>query len=915
VTLQIGRRLRWLVRLACQRPWTTVLTAALLAVVSVLYALTTLTFATSTRALLPANKPYIERYVQYDREFGELDDLAIVVEASSLQEATVYAGRLVRELRAARVPLARVAYRIDPKQFEGRALLYLGLDRLREIRERIFDYQDFMQDFAARPTLDQLVGGVATQIAQAFVGGFLDLGLSESKGALDLKFIHDLVTQISTRLDHPAPYRSQWGALFSVDGDSAGAGYFLSDDQRLLFILAEPGSEAGSFTSNRAAIEGVRTTVARLKLEFPDVNVGVTGKPALSNDEMTAAFSDSQRATYLAFGLTLALLLGAFLKMGKPLVMLVVLVLSLCWAIGAATLVIGHLSLFSVMFISIVIGIGIDYGIYFLFRYEEERFLGRNLKEAIEITAARTGPGMLLGAATAAVTFYVLLLTDFRGVQELGFISGTAILLAWVAMMTVFPATLVLLDRRHADRPRGTVPRAIALESMHVPLVDRITGHPRTVLAVAAVLTLAATLGLGWVQFDYNLLNLQAEGTESVTWEKKILAMSGRSGFAALSSADTLEELRRKQEAFRRLKTVSEVDSALLLIPDQQVEKQKVIADFAPIVVPVRVNRPMRLELDRLIAALETLKRRFDVAAGEAPPGDSQRELTRTAEDIGRLVLKLRQSDAETATAALELLQRQVYRDFVTSFQRLQANLSPRTVGLADVPPEIKRKFVSAGGRFLLQIHPAVDIWDRDGAARFVADLRSVDPAVTGTPIITHEAILLMERAYKQATLYAILVVSALTALVLRRVRQTLLALLPLALGLLWTMGLMYVFDLKFNLGNVFGLPLILGAAAEYGLNIVMRYIEGREHGGPLVARSTIMGVLVSGLTTIVGFGSLMLAHHRGIHGLGLLLTLGTAASLIAALIVLPVLLRLGQHGRTPVAGRPEPRPEPTPAR
>src|SRR4030095_5083255 len=122
------------------------------------------------------------------------------------------------------------------------------------------------------------------------------------------------------------------------------------------------------------------------------------------------------------------------------------------------------------------------------------------------------------------------------------------------------------------------------------------------------------------------------------------------------------------------------------------------------IVAPVRVNRPMRLELDRLIAALETLKRRFDVAAGEAPPGDTQRELTRTAEDIGRLVIKLRQTDPETAVASLELLQRQIYRDFVTSFQRLQANLTPRTIGLDDVPPEIRRKFVSAGGRLLVQI-------------------------------------------------------------------------------------------------------------------------------------------------------------------------------------------------------------------
>ena len=67
----------------------------------------------------------------------------------------------------------------------------------------------------------------------------------------------------------PAPYQSPWGALFSVGGDSAGAGYFLSDDQRLLFILAEPESEKGSFTGDRAAIEGIRGAVARLKARVP----------------------------------------------------------------------------------------------------------------------------------------------------------------------------------------------------------------------------------------------------------------------------------------------------------------------------------------------------------------------------------------------------------------------------------------------------------------------------------------------------------------------------------------------------------------------------------------------------------------------------------------------------------------------
>jgi hopanoid biosynthesis associated RND transporter like protein HpnN len=890
----IGRPLRALVRIACARPVATVLLAVILAVLSVVYALEYLTFATSTRSLLPPGQPYVERYTQYEREFGDLDNIAIVVEAPSLPEATIYANRLVRQLRADNVPLKRIAYRIDPKQFEGRGLLYLSKERLTNIREAIFDYQDFMEAFAARPTLDQLADGMATQIATAFVSNFIDLGLSEGKGAADLRFVQDLVALITSRLERPGPYKSPFGTLFAVEAaDNPGAGYFLSEDQRLLFILAEPESQRGSFTGDQRAIEGIRGVIASLKRDFPDVAVGVTGKPALQNDEMVAAFRDSERATVLAFALTLGLLLVAFVRVGKPVLMLLVLVTSLCWSIGIATLVIGHLSLFSVMFISIVIGIGIDYGIYFLFRYEEELFLGRNLKEAIEITAARSGPGMLLGAVTAAGTFYVLWFTDFRGVRELGFIAGTALILAWLAMMTVFPATLVLLDRRHAGRPAGTIPRALALERVHVPFVERLVAYPKTVLVMAVALTAVSAWGLRYIQFDYNLLNLQASGTESVVWERRILTTAGRSGFTALASADSLDELRRKSTTFRALASVSEVDSVLLLIPENQPEKLKIIADFAPLVAPVRVGRSTPVDPARLAGSLETLKRRFDIAANEAPEGDVQAKLKLVAEDIGRLIVKIRKTDLQTSEPALTHLQNQIYRDFVRSFQRLQGNLAPKPIGLADVPQELRAKFISDGGRFLLQIHPAVDIWDREGARRFVTDLRSVDPDVTGTPVITYEALGLMERAYRQGTVYAILLVSLVTALTLRRTRETVLALLPLGLGLMWAFGLMYFFGLKFNMGNVFGLPLILGAAAEYGLNIVLRFMEGRDHGGPLIARSTMMAVLVSGLTTIVGFGSLMIADHRGIFGLGLLLTLGTATSLVASLVILPVLLRM----------------------
>jgi predicted RND superfamily exporter protein len=156
-----------------------------------------------------------------------------------------------------------------------------------------------------------------------------------------------------------------------------------------------------------------------------------------------------------------------------------------------------------------------------------------------------------------------------------------------------------------------------------------------------------------------------------------------------------------------------------------------------------------------------------------------------------------------------------------------------------------------------------------------------------------------------EGTLYALVVVSAAAALILRSVRGTILSLAPLALGVLWALGLMHVFGLRFNMANVWAMPLIIGIAAEFGLNMYVRFMEGRETHGPTLARSTVMGVLLNGLTTMAGFASLLVARHQGIFGLGLLLTIGAAVSLIASLAVLPVLFEL--FGAAPPGARPLP--------
>jgi predicted RND superfamily exporter protein len=115
----------------------------------------------------------------------------------------------------------------------------------------------------------------------------------------------------------------------------------------------------------------------------------------------------------------------------------------------------------------------------------------------------------------------------------------------------------------------------------------------------------------------------------------------------------------------------------------------------------------------------------------------------------------------------------------------------------------------------------------------------------------------------------------------------------------------MHVAGLSFNLANVWGLPLIIGTSAEFGLNVTLRYREGVAAGSALFPRSAVLAVLLNGLTTICGFGSLMVARHQGIFGLGLLLTVGTAAGLATSLIVLPALLRLVERARLTAAASP----------
>jgi uncharacterized protein len=876
---------RWLlalVRLSTARPWATVAVALVLTAAAVAGMSLALTFQTSNLRLLPATAPYAARYAEYLRDFGELNDIVVVVQAPSPDEATRYVDRLVAELGRGPVDESRLTYRVDPASLQGRALLYLPVERLTELRDQVLDYEELIEAYAARPTLARLLEGVNERLGRAIASHFMDFGLEPSGGG-DTRFLELVLEQMAARLDGSTPaYRSPWESLADGAGTPGAPRYFFSRDARYVFLFVETRRELGVFADSRSTVEALRGAIGALRGEFPHIEAGVTGSPAISNDEMMTAFADSKTAGIVATVATLGLVLAAFRQVAAPLLMFGTLAVSQAWTLGIVTLVVGHLNIFSVMFVSIVIGIGIDYGIYVLFRVREQTALGASTQAALEVAAHRTGPGILLGALTGAGAFFVLTLTEFRGIREFGLISGIAVLMAFLAMLTLFPALLVLLDRhgRAAPPPPGPLEPPVGRRLL------ALLSAPRWILTGAAILTALTLVSARQVRFDDNMLRLQAHGVESVRWEQRMLTGARRSGVAALATAGSLDELRSKAEAFARLPSVSRIDSILTVLPDRQPDKLPLIRALATMLGPLRVSPPPALAPAELRGPAESLARRLTLAVREAP--EPRPDLLRLHALADQLRRGLRGGVDPGARTSLAALQSELAVDFERQLQRLQANLDARTVGPEDVPPAVRRRHVGASGGFLLRIQPAVDIWQHAGAERFVGELRTVDPEVTGAPVITFESIRLMKRSYLQGTVYAMLLVLTIIALMFGNVRDTLVAFVPLVLGLGWTLGLMPLAGLSFDLANVWALPLLIGTGAEYGVTLVARLREARATGTPALARSTVLAVLINGLTTIAGFGSLLVAHHRGIFGLGLLLTIGAATTLVAALVVLP---------------------------
>ncbi len=869
-------------RLVHRAPRLLVCGALLLTLVSALAAVFFLRLDSDQDKLVSQDLPYQKQYLASLKNFGDQEYLYVVIEAdgsyASRRQAERFADRMAERLRAHPELIRAIHYRITADDLGDKALYFAPLEEVESLAG--------MAAALGPQAAAWLADGRLTRLLEMTAGL---LGGSEAPGAMvdpglfgpALEKLKSYLQQMELALTGREVANPGFGL------EEEGASYFFSSNGRLLIMRLLPAKDFGTMDVIAAPLAAVRKALKETRSEFPGVEAGLTGRPALQADEMTTTNRDMTRASLISIGVIGVLFVIVLHGWLRPLLVIVSLAMAIAWTFGFTAVTLGVLNLLSIVFALVLVGIGVDFGVHVVLRYVEERKEGQPVESAVRTALVQTGPGVAVGAITSVCAFYAVLGSDFRGLAELGLIGGTGILFCLLVMLTVLPALLLMAGRKGMFPE--SAPRLTAL-----PVLEKLSERPAVLLAVLVAITLALAPGLFKTRFSYNLLELQARGLESVDYEHRMIEASDESTWFAIATADNLEQAASLRERLLALPTVGKIESLIDLMPQNQAAKQALFAKTAAALRPVprrfRAVPPpdaaaLGASLEKLQLALEGLEEKlFAAGAGAELAG---------LEEVSAAIDRIREQLAAEPAAAAHLtgLQRATREKIAGALRQLRHRLTAEPVSSADLPASLKDIYVGRDGRMQLKVIPRANIWEYNNLKRFVRDLRGVDPNITGVPISVLESARLMKRTFVSAAGLTLALVSLLLWFNYRSLRQVMLTLLPLAVSLVWLLEAMGWLGLEFNLANFFAIPILIAIGVDGGVHFLAR---GRELGSSrLFGTSTPMAVALSFTTTMIGFGGLLFAHHRGLASLGAVMVLGSLAGMLSCLLVMPAVMKL----------------------
>lgn len=831
-----------------------VVAAALaLAIASGFYAASRITVDTDLDKLISANLPWRKLAQEMDKAFPQkVDLLVIVIDGRTPDETEDAAIALAAKLRSEPATFRDVRLPDLNKFFRRNGLLFLPKTQVQDYANQMIAAQPFLGSLAADPSLRGVFGIVDLMVQAVQQGAVQPRDISAA--------LHGVQRAAeSTLAGTYAPL--SWQTMLSNTAPAP-------DDLRRI-VLTQPALNYKSLTPGADAIAAVRSAAAELGLT-PDrgVRVRITGSVALDDEQLATLAKGAGFSTALSLGLLCLWLLLALRSLRIFAAIVITLTIGLAATTAFAVLAIGPFNPISVAFAVLFVGISVDLGIQFSVRYRDERYRVGDLTEALTRAARGIGRAMAVAALSAGVGFFAFVPTDYSGVSELGWIAGVGMLIALVLNLTLLPALIALLRPRGEPRPVGFAWARAA---------DRMLVRRRgAVLIGAAIVAVLCLVAVPYIHFDFNPLDLQNQQSESVATLNDLMS-------DPMNTPYTIDILTPSPAAAaalaKRLDALPEVDQTITIssfVPDDQDAKLAIIADartlLAPTLSPPTV-KPPPTDLEILDAMRTTDGELKEIASRYAGA-------ERVAYVLDRLLAK--------KTSPLPLLKANLSDEIPNRLQDVRLALDARKITLDNIPPAVKRDWVTADGRALVEAYPKGDPRDNTVLRRFVKAVRAIAPNATGSPVTIQESARTVTRAFVTAGIIAIAAIALLLLIVLRRARDVAVVLAPLLLAGLLTLATTAVFNLPLNYANIIALPLLLGIGVSFDIYFVMRWRAGRSD---LLQSSTARAILFSALTTGTAFGSLALSNHPGTASMGVLLTISLGYTLLCTFIVLPALL------------------------
>jgi uncharacterized protein len=871
--------------------------AAAVAIASLALAATRLGMVTDQLELIASDHPLIALSDRLDLfRIGGESCFFVVVEAPTPAQAVSFVTKLSSRIKEDQTHFKDIVFRVDPEAFKRWQLLYLDTRDLENIQKKIGDHHRLVQGISETPELLSFLRLINQEMASRMVGelftGFLEDSKSEKETAgksepFDLSFLIATLEGMSSYLQGSPAFRSPWTSFFKdASWDPDLEGYFWEANKRYLLAFVVPRATEAGFIETRQSLSELRKLLEETQALFSGLQAGVTGQEALKIDELETVSEDMAKATWLSLAGVFLLMVTFFRSIRRPLIELFTLMVGLCWTFGWITLFIGHLNILSVVFAPILCGLGVDYGIHWLSRLEEEeRCRDRDFRSVLSRVNERSGYGIFVAGWSGAFAFLPLVLTGFRGLVEMGLVTGMGIVFTVLATFSVLPALTLLFSGTSgtASAPRLSPP---VRDLIHLnPL------HARLILSGAAILSLLSIWSVSRVSFDPNPLRMQAVNAESVIWEKRLIENAKRSPLFAAAFASTPAETRAKAEALERLPAVAEVETVFSLLPQNQEEKLPLLHALSRKVPAISTSNLQNQPGDvrQFIDLLERL--RFKMQDDQADRWGAEKPLVAQMTRVRALARGISESLATSPDADRSLLEyrKRFAEDLRSKWDLFSQAANPSVMTIQDLP-ELVRNWYLQNGTYLLRIYPKESVFEEHTLSRFIREVWSVDPLVIGNPVSLFVFANAFKGACTKASVYALLAIFLLLLRAFRSLRLALLALVPLSLGSLWTVGLMGCVGIQFNLANSIFMPLVVGAGVEYGVIVLYRWQEGRMLPGRLPF-STGKGVILAALTTTLGFGALMVSHHRGIFSLGFVAWAGSLCVLLPAIVILPAIL------------------------